>query len=52
MTTAPEKPQRLKKKVYERELLRLQAELVDMQEWVRTSDTRLGRGVRGPRRRR
>ena len=41
MTTTPEKTKRLNKKVYEKELLRLQARLVDMQEWVRTSDTRL-----------
>jgi polyphosphate kinase 2 len=38
--TATEK-KRLNKKVYERELLRLQGQLVDMQEWVRTSGTRL-----------
>jgi polyphosphate kinase 2 len=31
----------MKKKAYERELLRLQGELVDMQEWVRTRGTRL-----------
>ena len=40
MMTATEK-KRLNKKVYERELLRLQGQLVDMQEWVRTSGTRL-----------
>jgi polyphosphate kinase len=32
---------RLPKKPYERELLRLQGELVEMQEWVRTSGARL-----------
>ena len=41
MTTTPEKTKRLNKKVYEKELLRLQGQLVEMQEWVRTSDTRL-----------
>jgi polyphosphate kinase 2 len=43
--TAPEEstegPPRLKKKVYEAELFRLQAELVSMQEWVRTSGARV-----------
>jgi polyphosphate kinase 2 len=34
-------PTRLRRKPYERELLRLQGELVHMQEWVRTSGTRL-----------
>ncbi len=29
------------RKIYERELLRLQGELVEMQEWVRTSGARL-----------
>jgi polyphosphate kinase 2 len=32
---------KLPKKVYERELLRLQEQLVEMQEWVRSSGTRL-----------
>jgi polyphosphate kinase len=32
---------RLPRQVYEKELLRLQGELVEMQEWVRTSGTRL-----------
>jgi polyphosphate kinase len=32
---------KLPKKVYEREMLRLQRELVEMQEWVRTSGARL-----------
>ena len=44
MTTAPEKAKkskRLDKKLYEQELLRLQGQLVEMQEWVRTSGTRL-----------
>jgi polyphosphate kinase 2 len=36
-----ERPTRLKKKVYEAELFRLQAELVSMQEWVRTSGARV-----------
>ena len=35
------KPAKLPKDVYEAELLRLQAELVDMQEWVRTTGTRV-----------
>ncbi|GAB2688503.1 polyphosphate kinase 2 [Thalassiella azotivora] len=34
-------PKRLRRKVYEQELYRLQAELVTMQEWVRTSGARL-----------
>jgi polyphosphate kinase 2 len=34
-------PPKLPKKVYERELLRLQGQLVEMQEWVRTSGARL-----------
>jgi polyphosphate kinase len=34
-------PGRLKKSVYERELVRLQAELVKLQEWVRTSGARI-----------
>ena len=32
---------RMNKKVYEKELLRLQAELVEMQEWVKTTGARL-----------
>jgi polyphosphate kinase 2 len=36
-----EQPPRLKKKVYEAELFRLQAELVTMQEWVRVRGQRL-----------
>ena len=36
-----DKPKRLNKAVYEAELLRLQGELVEMQEWVRTSGTRV-----------
>jgi len=39
--TGAKKKKRLRKKVYERELLRLQAELVKMQEWVRTEGSRL-----------
>jgi polyphosphate kinase 2 len=34
-------PQRLGKKIYETELFRLQAELVKMQEWVRTERARI-----------
>ncbi|HEX2299828.1 MAG TPA: hypothetical protein VHH34_15170 [Pseudonocardiaceae bacterium] len=33
--------EKLPKKIYEREMLRLQRELVEMQEWVRSSGTRL-----------
>ncbi len=41
-TNQPEaSPQILTKKAYEKELLRLQEELVAMQEWIRTSRTRL-----------
>ena len=36
-----DKPARVPKEAYEAELLRLQAELVEMQEWVRSSGTRL-----------
>jgi polyphosphate kinase 2 len=36
-----ERATRLKKKVYEAELFRLQAELVSMQEWARTSGARV-----------
>jgi polyphosphate kinase 2 len=36
-----DRPARLKKSVYESELFRLQAELVSMQEWVRTSGARV-----------
>lgn len=36
-----EKTKKLPRDVYERELLRLQAELVEMQEWVRASGSRL-----------
>src|SRR3954462_12027408 len=35
------KPPRVPKSLYESELLRLQAELVDMQEWVKASGARL-----------
>ena len=38
---APPKAKRLDKALYEAELLRLQAELVEMQEWVRSSGTRV-----------
>jgi polyphosphate kinase len=36
-----EQPARLPRNVYEKELLRLQAELVKLQEWVRTERTRI-----------
>jgi polyphosphate kinase 2 len=36
-----EKPQRMPRKIYERELYRLQAELVKLQEWVRVEGTRV-----------
>jgi polyphosphate kinase 2 len=39
--TPPGSPPRLRRTTYERELRRLQAELVTMQEWVRESGTRL-----------
>ena len=39
--STPVVPGRLSKKVYEKELLRLQAELVVMQEWVRESGARV-----------
>lgn len=35
------KAQRMPKKLYERELLRLQAELVKLQEWVRVEGARV-----------
>ncbi len=38
---APRKSKRMKKALYEAELFRLQAELVEMQEWVRTTGARL-----------
>jgi polyphosphate kinase 2 len=41
MTTSAAKPERFPKKLYEAELLRLQGELVRMQEWVRASGARL-----------
>jgi polyphosphate kinase 2 len=41
MTTPAATPKRIPKKLYEAELLRLQGELVQMQEWVRTSGARL-----------
>jgi polyphosphate kinase len=34
-------PAKLPKKIYEQELLRLQGELVEMQEWIRSTGTRL-----------
>ena len=40
--TEPDSPDgRLRRAVYEQELLRLQAELVNLQEWVRTEGARL-----------
>src|SRR3954447_19111856 len=41
MDQPPEQLPRVKKKVYEKELQRLQAELVLMQEWVRSSGARV-----------
>lgn len=38
---APDAPARLPKKAYEKELLRLQAELVKLQEWVRVEGARV-----------
>jgi len=40
-TGDPGKPPRMPKALYEAELLRLQAELVEMQEWIRTTGSRL-----------
>ena len=40
-TKKPQKPPKLSKKAYEKELLRLQAELVDMQQWVVETGARL-----------
>jgi hypothetical protein len=39
--TKEEQPARLPRKVYEKELLRLQAELVKLQEWVRAERPRI-----------
>jgi len=36
-----QRPERLPRKPYEKELLRLQAELVKVQEWVRTEGERV-----------
>src|SRR5680860_919040 len=41
MTTKAPKPVRVPKAAYERELNRLQAELVAMQQWVKVSGTRI-----------
>src|SRR6478609_5596557 len=44
MRPAPDRPKKapkLKRKIYERELYRLQAELVSMQEWVRAEGARI-----------
>jgi polyphosphate kinase len=40
-TTAAPKPKRFPKKLYEAELLRLQGDLVQMQEWVKANGARL-----------
>jgi polyphosphate kinase len=40
-TGAEEEATRMPRKIYEKELLRLQGELVKLQEWVRTEGTRL-----------
>jgi polyphosphate kinase 2 len=39
--TMQEQPARLPRNIYEKELLRLQAELVKLQEWVRAEQTRI-----------
>ncbi len=39
--SADDRPQRLPRKMYERELFRLQAELVRLQEWVRSEGARV-----------
>jgi polyphosphate kinase 2 len=41
ITETAEEIDRMPKKIYEKELFRLQAELVKLQEWVRTEGTRL-----------
>jgi polyphosphate kinase 2 len=41
MTRSAGRPKRFPKKLYETELIRLQGELVQMQEWVKTSGARL-----------
>src|SRR4051794_10551949 len=41
MTTSAAKPHRYPKKLYKTELLRLQGELVQMQEWIQASGARL-----------
>src|ERR687887_1957626 len=40
-STAPQSGQRFPKKAYERELIRLQGELVKLQEWIRAEGARL-----------
>ena len=50
MTTPAAKPKRIPKKLYEAELLRLQGELVQMQEWVAHERRAPRRGLRGTRR--
>ena len=47
-----ERDPKLDKKVYERELYRLQTELAKVQEWVSSHRTARRRPLRGPRRRR
>ena len=51
---ATKKPPKLPKDIYEAELLRMQAELVQLQEWVRTTGQRVvvvfeGRDAAGKR---
>lgn len=46
-----EKAPKLKNKVYEAELFRLQAEMVKLQEWIKLTGTRVVLAdLRGPRR--
>jgi hypothetical protein len=40
-------PDRVPRKIYKRELLRLQAELVKLQEWVRAERSALSWSLRG-----
>ena len=47
LKVANEPPARVPKKVYEKELLRLQAELVKVQEWVRDRGSPTGHRLRG-----
>ena len=50
--TADEPEQKLKRKAYERELARLQVELVKLQEWIRAQGAESGGDLRGARCRR